>query len=82
MTIKKPLLIKQPEVGKLIRELRGTTSLTQEQFAASLGITYSTVNLWEKGHAKSSFLPMQKIEGMLKEMDDLGQKVSVKYLSN
>ncbi|MDZ7955859.1 helix-turn-helix transcriptional regulator [Nostoc sp. DedQUE09] len=82
MTIKKPLLIKQPEVGKLIRELRGITGLTQEQFTASLGITYSTVNRWEKGHAKPSSLAMQKIEGMLKEMGELGQKVSVKYLSN
>ncbi|MEH2183206.1 helix-turn-helix domain-containing protein [Nostoc sp.] len=44
MTIKKPLLIKQPEIGKLIRKLRGITGLTQEQFATSLGITYSTVN--------------------------------------
>ncbi|MEH2174470.1 helix-turn-helix domain-containing protein [Nostoc sp.] len=82
MTIKKPLLIKQPEVGKLIRELRSITGLTQELFAASLGITYSTVNRWEKGHAKPSSLAMQKIEGMLKEMGELGQKVSVKYLSN
>ncbi|MDZ8089170.1 MAG: helix-turn-helix transcriptional regulator [Nostoc sp. DedQUE12b] len=82
MTIKKPLLIKQPEVGKLIRELRGITGLTQEQFTTSLGITYSTVNRWEKGHAKPSSLAMQKIEGMLKEMGELGQKVSVKYLSN
>ncbi|MEH1813780.1 MAG: helix-turn-helix transcriptional regulator [Nostoc sp.] len=82
MTIKKPLLIKQPEVGKLIRQFRSITSLTQEQFAAFLGITYSTVNRWEKGHAKPSSLAMQKIEGMLKQMGDLGHKVSVKYLSN
>ncbi|MEH2260167.1 helix-turn-helix domain-containing protein [Nostoc sp.] len=82
MTIKKPLLIKQPQVGKLIRELRGITDLTQEQFAASLGITYSTVNRWEKGYTKPSSLAMQKIEGMLEEMGDLGQKVSVKSLSN
>ncbi|MBD2520116.1 helix-turn-helix transcriptional regulator [Nostoc sp. FACHB-973] len=64
MTIKKPLVINQPEVGKLIRELRGITGLTQEQFAASLGITYSTVNRWEKGRAKPSSLAMQKIEGI------------------
>ncbi|MDZ8134877.1 MAG: helix-turn-helix transcriptional regulator [Nostoc sp. DedQUE04] len=82
MTIKKPLLIKQPEVGKLIHELRGIIGLTQEQFAASLGITYSTVNRWEKEYTKPSSLAMQKIEGMLKEMGELGQKVSVKYLSN
>ncbi|MEH2166343.1 MAG: helix-turn-helix transcriptional regulator [Nostoc sp.] len=81
MTIKKPLLIKQPEVGQLIGELRGITSLTQEQFAASLGITYSTVKRCEKGHTKPSSLAMQKIQGMLEEMG-LGQKVSMKYLSN
>ncbi|BAY88979.1 MULTISPECIES: helix-turn-helix domain-containing protein [unclassified Tolypothrix] len=39
MTAKKPLVINQPEVGKLIRELRILTGLTQEQFAASLGVT-------------------------------------------
>ncbi|MBN3888526.1 MAG: helix-turn-helix transcriptional regulator [Nostoc sp. JL31] len=82
MTIKKLLLIKQPEVGKLIREVRGITGLIQEQFAGFLGITYSTVNRWEKGYAKASSLAMQKIEGMLEEMGKLGQKVSVKYLSN
>ncbi|MEH2152788.1 hypothetical protein [Nostoc sp.] len=36
----KPLIINQPEVGKLIRELRICTVLTQEQFAATLGVTY------------------------------------------
>ncbi|MHC5748069.1 MAG: helix-turn-helix domain-containing protein [Nostoc sp.] len=82
MTIKKPLVINQPEVGKLICELRGITGLTQEQFAASLGITYSTVNRWEKGRAKPSSLAMQKIEEMLKEMEERGQKVLAKYLSN
>ncbi|MDZ7969017.1 MAG: helix-turn-helix transcriptional regulator [Nostoc sp. DedSLP03] len=82
MTIKKPLLIKQPEVEKLIHELRGITGLTQEQFAASLGITFSAVNHWEKEYTKPSSLAMQKIQGMLKEMGELGQKVSVKYLSN
>ncbi|MBE9037201.1 helix-turn-helix domain-containing protein [aff. Roholtiella sp. LEGE 12411] len=50
MTIKKPLIINQPEVGKLIRELRICTALTQEQFAATLGVTYPTANRWENGH--------------------------------
>ncbi|OYE01204.1 helix-turn-helix domain-containing protein [Nostoc sp. 'Peltigera membranacea cyanobiont' 232] len=82
MTIKKPLVINQPEVGKLIRELRGITGLTQEQFAASLGITYSTVNRWEKGRAKPSSLAMQKIEGMLEEIGGQGRDLLAKYLPN
>jgi len=71
MIIKKPLVIKQPEVGQFILKLRMAIGLTQEQFAISLGVTYSTVNRWENGHAKPSPLAMQKIEGMLKEMSNL-----------
>jgi putative transcriptional regulator len=49
MIIKKPLVINQPEVGKLIREHRLALGLTQEQLAAALGVTYSTINRWENG---------------------------------
>ena len=46
---KKPRIIKQPEVGQLPSELRLSTGLTQEKFAAKLGVTYPTVNRWERG---------------------------------
>jgi transcriptional regulator with XRE-family HTH domain len=82
MTIKKPLIINQPEVGELIRKLRICTGLTQEKFAASLGVTYSTANRWENGHARPSPLAMQKIETLLQELDDQRQKLLVKYLRN
>lgn len=82
MTIKKGLIIKQPEVGKLIREIRTLSGLTQEQFAAFLGVTYSTTNRWENGRSKPSPLAMQKIEQMLNEMGEQGQKLLLKYLSN
>ena len=80
MIINKPLVIKQPEAGRLIRELRILTGLTQEQFAAVLGITYSTANRWENGHAKPSPLGMQKIKEMLQEMGEPGEKLLTKYL--
>ncbi len=35
---KKPLIIKQPEVGQLPSELQLSTGLTQEKFAAKLGV--------------------------------------------
>ncbi|MEH2028370.1 MAG: helix-turn-helix transcriptional regulator [Nostoc sp.] len=44
------VIIQQPEVGKLILKLRTITGLIQEEFATSLGVTYSTVNRWENGH--------------------------------
>ena len=46
MNIKKPLSIKQPEAGNFIRELRKLTRLTQEEFAAHLGVTFATINRW------------------------------------
>ncbi len=61
----------QPEVGKLIRELRLALGLTQEQLAAALGVTYSTINRWENGRSKPSPLAMEKIEEMVKEVEQL-----------
>lgn len=58
----------QPQIGKLIRELRLEIGLTQEQFAAELGVTYSSVNRWENGRSKPSPLAMQKISEMLGQM--------------
>jgi putative transcriptional regulator len=79
MNIKKPLAIKQPEVGKLIRELRLKTGLTQEQFAAVLGVTFPTVNRWENGRNQPSPIAMKQIEKMLLEMGDRGQELLAKY---
>ncbi|MCC5610910.1 helix-turn-helix domain-containing protein [Nostoc sp. CHAB 5834] len=69
MIIKKNVAIKQPELGKTIRDLRLLFGLTQEQFAAKLGVTFSTINRWENGRSKPSPLAMKKIEEMLIEMD-------------
>lgn len=79
MTTKKPLVIKQPEVGKLIRELRLLTGLTQEQFAATLGVTYPTINRWENGHSKPSPLAMEKIEKNLRDLGEQSQDLNQKY---
>ncbi|MHC5821597.1 MAG: helix-turn-helix domain-containing protein [Nostoc sp.] len=80
MTIKKPLAINQPEVGQIIRDLRLLTGLTQEQFAATLGVTYTTINRWENGRSKPSPLAMGKVEEMLGKMGAQGQNLLAKYL--
>lgn len=69
MTIKRPLLITQPEIGKLIRSLRLETGLTQEKFAAQLGVSFPTLNRWENNRAKPSPLAVAKIEKMLRRQD-------------
>ncbi|YAF99051.1 MAG: multiprotein-bridging factor 1 family protein (plasmid) [Nodularia sp. CChRGM 3473] len=79
---KKPLAIKQPEVGQVIRDLRLLAGLTQEQFAATLGVTFSTINRWENGRSQPSPLAMEKIEGMLEKMGDKAQDLLAKYLPN
>lgn len=80
MTVKKPLVVEQPQIGKLIRALRLEAGLTQEQLAAQLGVTHSSVGRWENGRSKPSPLAMQKVDGMLQEMGDRGQDLLAKYL--
>jgi transcriptional regulator with XRE-family HTH domain len=79
MTIKRPLLMTQPEIGKLIRSLRLETGLTQEKFASVLGVTFPTVNRWENNRAKPSPLALEKIEKMLRRLGARGQKLLTKY---
>jgi len=38
-----------PDIPKLIKDLRDQLGLTQEQFAQKVGVTYSSVNHWENG---------------------------------
>ncbi|MEB3218431.1 MAG: helix-turn-helix transcriptional regulator [Nostocales cyanobacterium 94392] len=72
----------QPETGKLIRELRLLIGLTQEQFAARLGVTYPTINRWETGRSKPSPLALEKIEVELHQIGDHGKELLSKYLAN
>lgn len=63
---------RQADIPCLIRELRDRTGLTQEKFAAKLGVTFPTINRWENGRAKPSPLAIQKIEDLLNSMGDRG----------
>jgi len=60
------------DIPRLIRELRERTGLTQEKFAAKLGVTFPTINRWENGRAKPSPLAMKQIEELLRNMGDNG----------
>lgn len=61
--------LNQPEIGSFIRNLRQELGLTQEKFAAKLGVTFPTVNRWENRHAKPSPLAIEKIEGTAKQLN-------------
>jgi len=64
------MLNAQTDVPLLIRQLRERTGLTQEKFAARLGVTFPTINRWENGRARPSPLAMQKIEELLRSMGE------------
>lgn len=63
----------------LILELRQRLELTQEQFAARLGVTFPTVNRWENRRAKPSRLALQTIRVLLEHMGESGQDLLMKY---
>lgn len=74
-----PTSPKQPAIGQLIRALRQELSLTQEQFAHQLGVTFPTVNRWERGHANPSPMALKLIEGKLTEIGVKGESLVDKY---
>ena len=53
------------DLGLLVRSLRERMDLTQERFAAKLGVTFASVNRWENGRAKPSPLALKQIEELL-----------------
>jgi len=81
-TERKSTLNTQADIPRLIRELRKRTGLTQEKFAAKLGVTFPTINRWENGRAKPSPLAMQRIEELLRSMGDNSADLLKRYLES
>lgn len=50
-----------------IKEIRLKTGLSQERFAAVVGVTCLTVGKWERGLAKPSPLALEKLKKMESE---------------
>jgi DNA-binding transcriptional regulator YiaG len=76
------LVLTQPKCGKLIRDIRLNLGLSQEEFASLIGVTFSTVNRWENGHAKPSRLAAKNLEKQLLEMGDCGKELLTKHFPN
>ncbi len=71
----------QTELAQLIRKIRGRLGLTQEKFAARLGVTFPTINRWENGRANPSPLAIQRIEALLHSMGEEGSDLIREYFS-
>ena len=63
----------EPDRTTLIKELRARLGLTQEKFAARLGVSFPTINRWENGRSIPSPLALQRIEQILREMKERGR---------
>lgn len=58
----------QNDISHLVRELRERIGLTQEKFAAKLGVTTPTINRWENGRARPSPLALSEIEKLIRKL--------------
>ncbi len=67
------MLNAQADLPRLVRELRDRTGLTQEKFAAKLGVTYPTINRWENGRAKPSPLALKQIKDLARGLGARGK---------
>ena len=68
--------------GNLIRIIRAKFGLTQEQFAAKLGVTFASVNRWENGRVTPSRLALRQIEDLLRVLDSEGGALLAEYFEN
>lgn len=59
--------MKNKDIPKLIKELRDKLGLTQEQFAQKVGVTFPTINNWEKGNRTPHPFLFQKLLEMAKK---------------
>lgn len=78
------------QASTLVRQFRQLLGLTQEQFAARMGVTLPTINRWENDRSKPSPLALLRIETMLndlaqspsKALQTGAQQLLVRYFSN
>lgn len=63
----------EQDKSKLVRQLRERLGLTQEKFAARLGVSFPTINRWENARSIPSPLALQRIEQILREMKNRGK---------
>jgi putative transcriptional regulator len=59
----------EEQIAQHVLEIRLQMGLTQEQFAAKLGVSFPTVNRWENKKTKPSPLAIQKLQKLLSALN-------------
>ena len=57
------------DISKIVREFWAGLGLTQEQFAAKIGVIVTTVNRWENDRGKPSPLAMFRIKKLQQKIN-------------
>jgi len=54
------------DYAKMILALRVRMDISQKQLGEILGVSFSTVNRWEKGHHEPTLLTKEKLKNLFK----------------
>lgn len=73
------LTTRSSSTSALVRELRQHLNLSQERFAANLGVSFKTVNRWENGHSTPSPMALKLIKDQLKKIGVPGKALLNQY---
>ena len=68
-----------PSIRVLVKETRKRLGLTQLQFAKTLGVSFQSVNRWERNKTKPLPIVLKQIEVMVKEMGESGSDLLERY---
>lgn len=79
MAVKKTWDNQSTEMAEMVREVRKRIGLSQEKFAAKLGVSFSTINRWEHHRAVPSPLALKQLRELLERMGDRGQDLLERY---
>ena len=64
--------VNHPDYPPLVREVRRKPSISQEDLARELGVSYATVNRWENGQARPSKLSRAQLDAFFERMQAAG----------
>lgn len=53
--------------GKTIKQIRETLLVTQVELSQMLGVSFATINRWEKGHHEPTITQKRKIRDFCEE---------------
>ncbi|MGL5082029.1 MAG: helix-turn-helix domain-containing protein [Microcoleaceae cyanobacterium] len=76
------LITMKTDISDLISTMRQRLGISQEKLAAELGVSFQTVNRWERGHTKPSHLALGAIKQKLVEMGRVGADLLTEYFED